>query len=137
MFLYKLPFDFICPNEVEAEIADGIKLGYSLEFPSSVQPVSLNNTISPLAIASLDIGEAAVIQLALEHGIAKVCIDEVKGRRAAKAVGLSVLGSLGLIGKAKTLRIIPAVEPLILKAKAEGIYYDDELIEKFLRSMGE
>jgi predicted nucleic acid-binding protein len=53
-----------------------------------------------IARAELGAGEAAVIQLALEQGIAVVAIDERKGRRAALSVGLRVTGSLGLLGRA-------------------------------------
>jgi predicted nucleic acid-binding protein len=42
--------------------------------------------IDAVARAELGAGEAAVIQLALEQGIAVVAIDERKGRRAALSV---------------------------------------------------
>lgn len=133
----KLPFEFVCPAEVEAEILAGANQGYETEIPAWLKIVSLKNPLSPLAVASLDTGEAAVIQLALENNITLVCIDEIKGRRAALAVGLKVVGSLGLLGKAKTLGFISAVRPFIEKAKNSGIYYDDRLIETFLKSLGE
>ena len=132
-----LPFEFLCPSEVAAEIQAGNNQGYDVEVPAFITIVSLQNPLSPLAVASLDAGEADVIQLALENNIAQVCIDELKGRRAALAVGLQVVGSLGLIGKAKTLKLIPAVRPLIEKAKDAGIYYDEKLIEIFLKHLGE
>ncbi len=96
--------------------------------------LTLSSAISPLAVASLDVGEAAVIQLAIKQNIKTVCIDERTGRRAALAVGLKVVGSLGLLGKAKTLGLISEVRPFIEKAKSGGIFYDDNLIESFLRS---
>lgn len=133
----KLPFVFVCPAEVETEISTGAQQGYDVEIPSFIQVVSLKNPLSPLAVATLDAGEAAVIQLALENNIARVCIDELKGRRAALAVSLKVTGSLGLIGRAKTLGIISKVKPFIEQARNAGIYYDDTLIEVFLKSLGE
>ncbi len=133
----KLPFEFVCPAEVEAEILAGASQGFETEIPAWLDIVSLKKPLSPLAVAVLDIGEAAVIQLALENNISLVCIDELKGRRAALAVGLKVVGSLGLLGKAKTLGFILTVRPFIEKAKNSGIYYDDNLIEIFLKSLGE
>jgi len=62
--------------------------------------VALSAPPAPLATHALDAGEAAVIQLALERGIATVCIDEWRGRRAARACGLAVTGSLGLLVRA-------------------------------------
>ncbi len=116
----KLPFKFVCPAEVEAEILAGANQGYETTIPDWLKTVSLKNPLSPLAAAALDQGEAAVIQLALENNISRVCIDELKGRRAALAVGLKVVGSLGLLGKAKTLGFIPSVRPFIEKAKVQG-----------------
>lgn len=133
----KLPFEFVCPSEVEAEILVGAKQGYETEIPNWLQIMNLQSNLSPLAIASLDVGEAAVIQLALEQNIETVCIDEIKGRRAALAVGLKVVGSLGLLGKAKTFGLITEIKPYIEKAKLGGIFYDDNLIGNFLKSIGE
>lgn len=133
----KLPFDFICPVEVETEILVGANQGCETEIPEWLETLSLNSAIAPLAIASLDVGEAAVIQLALEQNIKTVCIDERTGRRAALAVGLKVIGSLGLLGRTKTLGLITEVKPYIEKAKLGGIFYDDKLIKGFLKSIGE
>ncbi len=133
----KLPFEFVCPAEVESEILAGAAKGYDITIPSWLQVENLQFKLSPLAVASLDVGEAAVIQLALEQNIQTVCIDEVKGRRAALAVGLKVIGSLGLLGKAKSLGIINEIKPNIEKAIDNGIFYDEKLIETFLKSFGE
>ena len=133
----KLPFEFVCPTEVETEILIGANQGYEVEIPGWLNVLTLNSALSPLGMASLDVGEAAVIQLALEQNIKLVCIDELKGRRAALAVGLKVVGSLGLLGKAKNLGLIDKAKPFVEKAKLAGIYYHDILIENFLKSLGE
>ena len=64
-------------------------------------------------------------------------IDELKGRRAAAASGLNIIGSLGLIGKAKKLGIISLVRPIVERAQASGIYYDTRLLESFLKGLDE
>ncbi len=132
-----LPFEFVCPAEVETEILIGENQGYDVQIPNWLKVLNLGSSLSPLAIASLDTGEAAVIQLALEQNIETVCIDELKGRRAASAVGLKIVGSLGLLGKAKTLGLISEIKPFIEKAKNNRIFYDEKLIETFLKSFGE
>ena len=73
----------------------------------------------------------------MEQKASTVCIDESKGRRAALAVGLSVTGSLGLLGRAKVLGLIPSLRPLIERATREGIYYDPELAKRVLVALGE
>lgn len=136
----KLPFEFFCPEEVQTEILDGAKQRYDVEIPNWLKVMRLQSNLSRVAVASLDVGEAAVIQLAIEQDIKIVCIDERSGRRAALAalaVGLKVVGSLGLLGKAKTLGLVSEVKPFVEKAKTGGIYYDNTLIELFLKSIGE
>lgn len=136
----ELPFELISPVEVETEIFAGDEKGYDITIPNWLKIERLQFNLSPLAVVSLDVGEAAVIQLALEKNIQIVCIDEVKGRRAALAVGLKVIGSLGLLGKAKKLGvigIIREIKPYIEKAKANGIFYNEKLIKTFLDSFNE
>jgi predicted nucleic acid-binding protein len=58
-------------------------------------------TIAPLLLNSLDLGEASVIQLALDKQVTTVCIDEAVGRRVARLSGLKLTGSVGILLKAK------------------------------------
>ena len=88
-------------------------------------------------MANLDAGEAAVIEVALQLDISVVCIDELKGRRAAIALGLNVGGSLGVLGKAKKLGLINSVRPLVEKAQESGVYHDEALVERFFREIDE
>ncbi|MEB3164194.1 MAG: DUF3368 domain-containing protein [Prochlorothrix sp.] len=57
--------------------------------------------ISPFLLNSLDLGEASVIQLALDLKLKTVCIDESVGRRVARLNGLRLTGSIGILLKAK------------------------------------
>lgn len=87
-FIAQLPCEFFCPAQFEAEILNGAARGYSVAIPSWVEAIPLQSPLTPFASIALDDGEAALIQLALEQRISRVCIDELKGRRAALAVGL-------------------------------------------------
>jgi predicted nucleic acid-binding protein len=133
----QLPYQFICPSQVEAEISAGTVKGYPVSIPSWIMVSTLKTCLSQLALANLDAGEAAVIELALERNIETVCLDELKGRRAALASGLKVVGSLGLIGNAKHLGLVASVRPLVERAQDSGIYYDTKLVENFLKALGE
>ncbi|MGI8670375.1 MAG: DUF3368 domain-containing protein [Aridibacter sp.] len=133
----KLPYEFVCPKEVEDEILAGAGKNHDVTIPTWLKITPLQSKVSPLSIASLDLGEASVIQLAIEQNIKTVCIDELAGRRAAKAIGLKIVGSLGLLGKAKTLGLINEIKPLVKKAQDEGIYFDENLISEFLSLFNE
>lgn len=107
-----LPLRFVCPPQVEDEVRAGSASGHPVTWPRGVQVLELRGRVDSLASVALDVGEAAVIQLAREQGIDWVCIDERKGRRAALAIGLQVVGSLGLLGRAKSASLMPGVRPI-------------------------
>jgi predicted nucleic acid-binding protein len=133
----KLPIRFITPAAVAAEIAAGAVADHPVLLPDWIEVVTLTTPVPPLVCQMLDPGEAAVIQLAVEQGIMDVCIDEWRGRRAAKTVGLRLTGSLGLLGRAKHCGLIPEVRPWIDRLIAGGTYYNIELLRRFLQAMGE
>jgi predicted nucleic acid-binding protein len=133
----QLPYEFICPTEVREELDEGASLGYAAIEPAWLTVVPLSAAPSAESIGALDEGEAAVIQLALEQGVSRVSIDEVKGRSIATALGLTVVGSLGLVARAKALGIIPAMRPLVEKAMRDGVHYHFELVELVLSALGE
>jgi predicted nucleic acid-binding protein len=133
----QLPYEFVCPAQVETEILNGMALGHPITLPEWVSVLSLQAPLTPFASLALDDGEAAVIQLALEQRLTRVCIDELKGRRAASSLGLQVIGSLGLLGRAKSKGLISAARPFIDQAQQDGVYYDTNLIAAFLLALGE
>lgn len=133
----QLPITFIAPQEVAAEIDAGVAHGHPVTRPAWLQVVVLREALGAVAVQALDAGEAAVVQLALELGVADVCIDEWRGRRAARAVGLRVTGSLGLLGRAKRAGLIDLVRPWTDRLAAAGARYHPELLRRFLESCGE
>ena len=133
----QLPYEFCCPPQVESELLTGTALGHPVIRPVWVTVLPLQTPLTPFASIALDDGEAAVIQLALEQQLNRVCIDETKGRRAALSVGLQVVGSLGLLGKAKAAGLIAAVRPFVAQAQQLGLHYDANLVAAFLQALGE
>lgn len=64
-----------------------------------------------LSLPHLDIGEVEAISLAAEIGAGTVLMDEWKGRRAASAAGLRVIGTIGVLE-------IAAIQSLVSFAEA-------------------
>ena len=94
----------LVPFEVCQEIEAGGSLGFGLsEFRRSsfVEKQSKLLNIAPFLRSSLDLGEASVIQLAIDKNIRTVCIDESVGRRVARLNGLKLTGSIGVLIRAK------------------------------------
>jgi predicted nucleic acid-binding protein len=124
---------YVCPLQVRTELDEGARSGYPDIRVPWLEAVPLTTPLDSVAIATLDAGEAAVIQLARERSIEWVCIDDRKGRRAALAVGRRVTGSLGLLVRAKLVGLVPAIRPFIERAMSEGVWYHAELrLERIL-----
>ena len=67
--------------------------------------------------ASFDKGEASAIALAVEFDDCLLIIDDLKGRKFANQIGLTITGTLGVIVNAKLAGVIPSVKPIIAKIK--------------------
>lgn len=77
---------------------------------------------------SLDRGEAAVIQTALNEGVSRVCIDEAVGRRIARLSGLTVTGSIGVLVKAKQRGYRLDMHEALLRLREHGIWLSEEVV---------
>jgi predicted nucleic acid-binding protein len=86
--------------------------------------------------AQLDPGEADTLALAMEID-ADVLVDEKKARRIARDLGLSVVGTLGLLLRAKQQGSIQAVRPLMDALIAADFRISDSLYEDVLRRANE
>ncbi len=85
--------------------------------------------------AKLDEGEAAALVLAVEMAPGYIVMDEAPGRREAEALELPVIGTLGILGKAKKAGLIDLVRPIV--EKHSSFHIKDELLERFLEAIGE
>jgi hypothetical protein len=67
----------------------------------------------------LDAGEAEALALAEELHADFVLVDELAGREVARQCGFSVLGTLGILLRAKQQQLCPAVGPLLDRLQRE------------------
>lgn len=128
-FLYKR---VIVPLEVANEVRAGGPVSFGVDvFDGSrwldVQPSPVR--LSPVLQNSLDSGEAAVIQTALDLSVPLVCIDEEVGRRMARLSGLALTGSLGVLIKAKQLGFPVDMSLAIYNMRQHGIWLSQPLID--------
>lgn len=82
-------------------------------------------------------GEAAVIQTALNEGHDSVILDDLKARRVASNLGLSVTGTLGILLQAKHAGLLPSVSAAIATLEQRGIWIAPALRAKAVRLAGE
>lgn len=122
-------------KEVLAPPAVAAEFGTSLDW-LVVRPPSNAALVAALRL-SVDAGEAEAIALAVESPGACLVLDDKRARRVAREMGVSILGTLGLLLRAKRLVVVPAVAPVLEQLQAAGFHMTVELQREVLRLAGE
>lgn len=88
--------------------------------------------------ATLDPGEAEALALALEVHAEAVLMDEAEGRSMAQSLGLTTIGVLGLLLRAKREGLLVAVRPELDRLQLDlGFHVSQRLRATFLTDAGE
>ena len=125
----------IVPDAVVAEITAGRQLGVSLPEPDALQWIDLRSPASPVAgLLSWDLGagESAVLSLALEHPGSWVVLDDKLARQAAVHLHLPLLGTAGILLRAKHAGHLQAVRPVLNQLAALGFRLTPETVRSIL-----
>jgi predicted nucleic acid-binding protein len=85
----------------------------TLEASPWIQCTPLQNPQQVAVYIGLDLGEAEVLALAREYPPRLVIMDELRGRRYARRLGLPLTGTLGVLLLAKEQGLIPVIGPLV------------------------
>jgi predicted nucleic acid-binding protein len=118
-------------------ITETVLKEFNQPVPDWIEILQLKSEVQKSLSGFLDPGEASSIALASEHESSLLIMDEVKGRKTAKKMGISVTGSLGLIVIAKEKGHIKAVKPLLEKIRKTNFRISDDLIGRVLLKAGE
>lgn len=87
---------------------------------------------------SLDKGESSSISLSMElKGKTLLIIDEKKGRRIAKELGINIIGTIGIILKAKKEGKINSMKEVIKKLESCQFRISNQLKDLMLKSGNE
>jgi uncharacterized protein len=85
----------------------------------------------------LDAGELAVLSLAIENPGAIVVLDDGAARKEAILRNIPLLGTAGILLRAKEQGRIAAVRPPLDAVRQAGLYLTDRLYRTVLRMAGE
>jgi len=129
----------VVPLEVEKEIlAQGLDAPGAEAFEQAsswLQRRSVLVDLPSFLRNSLDAGEAAVIQTAINEGIPRVAIDEKAGRRVARLNGLTLTGSLGMIIKANQLGHLVDPFRVLHRLDQQGIWLSEKMKGYFIENI--
>jgi predicted nucleic acid-binding protein len=119
-------------------VTDIVAAEYGLPLPEWVAvQVAQNASQLQLLTLTLDRGEASAIALALEQPECLLIMDERRGRQVAQRLQLPVVGTLGILLRAKSSGYIGAIKPLLDTIGATNFRLSERLIQLVLKQAGE
>jgi uncharacterized protein len=130
----------IVPEAVIAELAAGRRLGVSLPIPEALGWIDRRSPASPVGgLLSWDLGsgESAVLSLALEHPGSWIVLDDKLARQAAVHLHLPLLGTAGILLRAKRAGHLDTVRPALNQLAALGFRLTPETVRNILDLAGE
>ncbi len=111
------------------------------EVQVSVDWLSVQTVANPSVVTALrtqmDEGEAEAIALALELSDVLLILDDKKARRVAQQMGMKVIGTVGMLLRAKRQGIITEVKPLFTKLTEVNFRISQGIIQEALWLSGE
>ena len=128
--LHKLFGTIITTSEVAFEFGLPLPDWFEIQQPK-------DKNYQTIIEASVDKGEASAIALAVELDDCLLIIDDLKGRKFAQQLGLTIIGTIGILVDAKLAGIIPSVKPLLTKIKTTNFRISDQLEMLILKKAGE
>ena len=108
--------------EISSEFGKLLPKWIKIESPADIK----NQKVIELHV---DRGEASAIALAMEYEDILLILDDLKARKLARMLGLTITGTLGVINKAKSLELIKKIRPLIEKLKDAGFRISDDIVD--------
>jgi uncharacterized protein len=92
---------------------------------------------APHVLLELDKGEKATLLAAQESNADLILMDEKIGRNVAEYLGLTVMGTLGILLRAHKQKQIPSFRQAANQMQLQGIYFNVALINRLAASVGE
>lgn len=107
-------------------------------LPEWAEEKTIKQLLTPrMAAARLGPGEREAIALALELNAAELLLDDLAARRLAVALAVPMIGTLGLLLRAKQRGLIPHVKPLLEALQQHGFHISERLYKGILLAAAE
>ncbi|CAN2039528.1 DUF3368 domain-containing protein [Candidatus Magnetomoraceae bacterium gMMP-15] len=130
----------VIPQAVEREILNGPDDDHAKQWMMTTGQQWVQN-IGPIVplIAGWDLGagESEVLSWSYQHSTYQSVLDDLAARKFAKAFGISLCGTIGVIVVAKKHGAIFSVKPLLKRLIEVEFRIDDRLYHTALQLAGE
>jgi len=107
--------------------------GYQLPSWIRIQTAS-NSSLQRPEIGGLDPGEASSIAVALDSDNPLLIIDEKKGRKVAERLNIEIIGTIGVLIKARVAGLIENPDSLLSRLEAVDFRLDEILRSRLIGS---
>jgi predicted nucleic acid-binding protein len=139
--LPQLNSGFQIPDGVVLEILNG-PMGDPakvwLEKSEQQSRVVKSDRVPPTLLAwDLGLGETAVLAHCLSHGHCRAVLDDRAARNCAEVFGVPILGTLGILIRAKRMGFVPQLQGELDRLVESGSLLSDAVKSEALRLAGE
>ncbi len=110
---------------------------FNKSLPQWIKIVKVDSREAKGLASFLDLGEATSIALASTNENSLLIIDESKGRKVAKEMGIQITGSLGILVAAKQKGYVKSVRPILDKIQQTNFRISRNLIRAVLEKVNE
>ncbi|MFO1430366.1 MAG: DUF3368 domain-containing protein [Candidatus Competibacteraceae bacterium] len=138
--LEKLAGEILVPEAVITEVRAGFgKDRFALSTVSWAESRRVSDIPIPLSVAGwyLGRGESQVLAYCLEKPAKQAVLDDGIARQCAAALAVPMIGTLGVILRAKRQGLLAEARPWMKKLHENGLFLDQNLIDKALAQAGE
>ena len=132
--------EVLVADDVEQELNQGKSTGYlvpNITDYSWITTAKPDSYSIPIELKSLGDGECASILLARETSADRIILDDLDARYAAETLGLHVIGTIGILMRAKEQNLIPKIAPLLEQLIDAGMWISSEIKQYALELSGE
>ena len=123
--LNKIYSNVIITNYIQLELNEAIPSWISVELTYNIDQSFLKNF-------NLGLGETSIIMNAIKNN-GFLIIDDLKARKLATRLKFKITGTLGVIHRAKQMKIIDKVKPLIDKLMLKDFRIADNIVKEILK----
>jgi len=121
--------------EIQAKSSD--EAARALQHYSWLMPVADSPLPAQIVALELGAGESSVLSWALSHPGSVAILDDFEGRRCAEAFQIPLIGTLGIVLRAKLMGRVSSARAIVESLVSHGMYLSASIRERALALVGE